>query len=469
MIAVAETVFAFERSYGDKKVLAAFNLSAHAVDARAPELEAWRQVGVTGLLEGELASGRLRLPAHGAVFAIPLEGGMMRSNMYRTRAFICALFASLVVAALAATPPARAADAGDSRPAARQSPDWLRDAVIYEVFPRVFSPQGNFQGVIPQLDRLKELGVTVLWLMPIHPQGELKAKGSLGSPYAVRDYDAINPDYGTADDLKKLVDAAHRRDMKVFIDIVANHTAWDSTLIKQHPDWYRRNAAGQIVPPNPDWIDVAQLDYANPALREYMSGMLVRWLRDYQLDGFRCDYAIGVPRDFWESVRPQLDRVRPGLAFMAEADDPALLNRAFDIDYAWDFYHAMSDVLSGPRTRLIRARGVGARRGEVPARRAASAIFRQPRPAPRHRSVRLAGCARGFSGDVHAGWRPAALQRHGGRRHHRVHGASAVRETSHRVGNGRAPPAGHSLLPGPHGTATRASSVHARCGAMAAQ
>lgn len=272
---------------------------------------------------------------------------MMRSNMYRTRAFICALFASVVVAALATTPPARAADAGDSRPAARQSPDWLRDAVIYEVFPRVFSPQGNFQGVIAQLDRLKELGVTVLWLMPIHPQGELKAKGSLGSPYAVRDYDAINPDYGTADDLKKLVDAAHRRDMKVFIDIVANHTAWDSTLIRQHPDWYRRNAAGQIVPPNPDWIDVAQLDYASPALREYMSGMLVRWLRDYQLDGFRCDYAIGVPRDFWESVRPQLDRVRPGLAFMAEADDPGLLNRAFDIDYAWDFYHTMSDVLSG--------------------------------------------------------------------------------------------------------------------------
>lgn len=271
----------------------------------------------------------------------------MRSNMYRTRAFICALFASLVVAAFAATPPARAADAGDSRPAARQSPDWLRDAVIYEVFPRVFSPQGNFQGVIPQLDRLKELGVTVLWLMPIHPQGELKAKGSLGSPYAVRDYDAINPDYGTPDDLKKLVDAAHRRGMKVFIDIVANHTAWDSTLIKQHPDWYRRDAAGQIVPPNPDWIDVAQLDYANPALREYMSGMLVRWLRDYQLDGFRCDYAIGVPRDFWESVRPQLDRVRPGLAFMAEADEPAFLNRAFDIDYAWDFYHTMSAVLSG--------------------------------------------------------------------------------------------------------------------------
>jgi glycosidase len=135
--------------------------------------------------------------------------------------------------------------------------------------------------------------------------------------------------------------------MKVFIDIVANHTAWDSTLIEQHSDWYRHDAGGRIVPPNPDWVDVAQLDYSNPALREYMSGMLVRWLRDYKLDGFRCDYAIGVPRDFWESARAQFDRVRPGLAFMAEADDPGLLARAFDIDYAWDFYHAMSAALSG--------------------------------------------------------------------------------------------------------------------------
>ncbi|HKR33466.1 MAG TPA: alpha-amylase family glycosyl hydrolase [Steroidobacteraceae bacterium] len=271
----------------------------------------------------------------------------MRLNLYRTAARVCALLVCLVVAALVAIPLARAADAGNAQPAARQSPDWLRDAVIYEVFPRAFSPQGNFKGVTAQLDRLKELGVSVIWLMPIHPLGKLKAKGTLGSPYAVRDYDAINPDYGTAEDLKQLVDAAHRRDMKVFIDIVANHTAWDSMLIEQHPDWFRHDGAGHIVPPNPDWVDVAQLDYSNPALRQYMSAMLVRWLRDYRLDGFRCDYAIGVPRDFWESLRPQLDRVRPGLAFMAEADEPALLARAFDIDYAWDFYHAMSAALSG--------------------------------------------------------------------------------------------------------------------------
>jgi glycosidase len=177
--------------------------------------------------------------------------------------------------------------------------------------------------------------------------GKLKAKGTLGSPYAVRDYDAVNPEYGTAADLKRLIAAAHQRDMKVFIDIVANHTAWDSVLLEKHPDWYTHDAAGHIVPPNPDWVDVADLDYSKPALRQYMSEMLVRWVRDYGLDGFRCDYASGVPTDFWESVRPQLDRVRPGLAFLAEADDPALLRSAFDIDYAWDFYHAMSDALAG--------------------------------------------------------------------------------------------------------------------------
>jgi glycosidase len=255
-------------------------------------------------------------------------------------------FAALGIA-LAATPPARAAEVSAPVPAARQSPDWLRDGVIYEVFPRAFSPEGNFKGIIPQLDRLKDLGVNVLWLMPIHPVGKLKAKGTLGSPYAVRDYDAINPEYGTGEDLKRLIAAAHQRGMKVFIDIVANHTAWDSNLIAKHPDWYTHDAAGNIVPPNPDWVDVADLNYANPALRQYMSEMLVRWLRDYGLDGFRCDYASGVPTDFWEALRPELDRVRPGLAFLAESDDPALLRNAFNIDYAWDFYHAMSDALAG--------------------------------------------------------------------------------------------------------------------------
>lgn len=264
----------------------------------------------------------------------------------RAQASTCALVVALWFLTLGAAV-SQAAQAADNRGVARQSPDWLHDAVIYEVFPRVFSPTGDFKGVTAQLDRLKNLGVNVVWLMPIHPMGKVKAKGSLGSPYAVRDYDAIDPAYGTAEDLKQLVAAAHKRNMKVFIDIVANHTSWDSELIQKHPDWFKRDAKGQIVPPNPDWVDVAQLDYSNQALRQYMSDMLVRWVRDFGLDGFRCDYAGGIPRDFWESVRPKLDAVRPGLAFLAEADDPTLLQNAFDIDYAWAFYHALSDAIGG--------------------------------------------------------------------------------------------------------------------------
>jgi cyclomaltodextrinase / maltogenic alpha-amylase / neopullulanase len=276
----------------------------------------------------------------------------MRLIKNRAHAFKGVSFALLALVAVATL--SHAADSID-RPVARQSPEWLRDAVVYEIFPRSFSAEGNFKGVVPQLDRLKELGVTVIWLMPIHPMGKLKAKGTLGSPYAVRDYDAIDPAYGTPDDLKQLIAAAHKRGLKVFIDIVANHTSWDSVLMK-HPDWYKHDAAGHIIPPNPDWVDVAQLDYSNPELRQYMTGMLTRWLRDYGLDGFRCDYASGVPTDFWESVRPELDRARPGVVMLAEADDPALLKTAFDFDYAWDFYNAMGDAMAGRApASLVRA------------------------------------------------------------------------------------------------------------------
>jgi cyclomaltodextrinase / maltogenic alpha-amylase / neopullulanase len=262
-------------------------------------------------------------------------GDRMRLNLHDVRMRCVSLVLALVAATAVADTPARSA------------PAWLHEAVVYEVFPRAFSKEGNFAGVTAQLDRLKDLGVTIVWLMPIHPLGELKAKGSIGSPYAVRDYDAIDPAYGTPDDFKRLIAAAHQRGMKVFIDIVANHTAWDSVLIGKHPDWYTHDKAGRIVPPNPDWVDVADLDYSKPALRQYMTQMMVRWARDYQLDGFRCDYAAGVPRDFWESARQELDRARPGIVLLAESDEPGFLQRAFEFDYAWDFYHVVSDAIEG--------------------------------------------------------------------------------------------------------------------------
>jgi glycosidase len=234
-----------------------------------------------------------------------------------------------------------------ARPVAKSAPDWLRDGLVYEVYPRAFSASGDFKGVTAQLDRLKGLGVTVIWLMPIHPVGKLKAKGTLGSPYAVRDYDAVNPEFGSPDDLKQLIAAAHQRGMKVFIDMVINHTSWDAVLLEKHPDWYTHDKSGQIIPPNPDWVDVADLDWSSKALRQYVTGMMVRWLQEYELDGFRCDYAAGIPTDFWNALRPALDRARPGVAMLAESDDPAFLRSAFEIDYAWDFYHVVSDAIAG--------------------------------------------------------------------------------------------------------------------------
>jgi cyclomaltodextrinase / maltogenic alpha-amylase / neopullulanase len=232
-----------------------------------------------------------------------------------------------------------------SKEAARQARPWVRDGVVYEIFPRVFSERGDFNGVTARLDELKNLGVTILWLMPIHPIGQEKKKGTIGSPYAVRDYYAINPDYGTKDDLQRLVAEAHRRGMKVIIDIVANHTSWDSVLMK-NPEFYMRDAAGKITWPH-DWTDIAELNYNNPQLRRYMIDMMKFWLREFDLDGFRCDVAAEVPTDFWEEARPELEKTKADIVLLAESDKPELLVRAFDLDYSWPLHGTLNDVLQG--------------------------------------------------------------------------------------------------------------------------
>src|SRR5499433_3860271 len=192
-----------------------------------------------------------------------------------------------------------------SRESSRPIKPWIRDAVVYEVFPRAFSKEGSFNGITAKLDQLKNLGVTILWLMPIHQIGQEKKKGSIGSPYAVRDYYSINPDYGTKDDLHRLINEAHRRGLKVIIDIVANHTSWDSVMMKD-PEFYKHDAQGKIIWPY-DWTDVAWLNYQNPKLREYMLKVFEYWIREFDVDGFRCDVAGEVPVDFWESTRTQLE------------------------------------------------------------------------------------------------------------------------------------------------------------------
>lgn len=234
-----------------------------------------------------------------------------------------------------------------SKETARSSQDWVRDAVIYQIWVRQYSQKGDFNSITGDLDRLKTLGVDVLWLMPVHPIGQLKKKGTIGSPYAVQDYYGVNPDYGTPADLKRLVAEAHKRGQKVIIDIVANHTAWDNKLITSNPEFYKKNEKGEIVPPVADWADVAGLDYSKPAVRKYMIENLKSWIRDYDLDGFRCDVALMIPTDFWNEARAEVDKVKSNTIWLAEAEKPDLLVKAFDLDYGWEFHHAMDKAVHG--------------------------------------------------------------------------------------------------------------------------
>ncbi len=236
-----------------------------------------------------------------------------------------------------------------SKETARSSQDWIRDAVIYQIWERAYSQKGDFNAITNDLDRIKSLGVDVLWLMPIHPIGQVKKKGTVGSPYAVKDYYGINPDYGTSADLKRLINKAHKRNLKVIIDVVVNHTAWDNKLITEHPEFYKKNEKGEIVPPVPDWADVAGLDYSKPDLRKYIIENLKSWIRDYDLDGFRCDVALFIPTDFWEQARAEVDKIKPNTVWLAEAEKPDLLVHAFDIDYAWNMHGTMTEVLQGSK------------------------------------------------------------------------------------------------------------------------
>ena len=231
---------------------------------------------------------------------------------------------------------------------ARQSADWVRDGAIYSVYLRSFSPEGTFAGLRNRVAELKALGVTTLWLMPIHPVGMKNRKGTLGSPYAVQDYYGVNPEFGTLDDFKQLLGTVHDHGMKIIIDLVANHTSWDSKLLNEHPEWFTRNSAGEVVAPNADWHDVADLDYSHEGLRRYMIDMLLYWVRDVGIDGFRCDVAEMVPTDFWEAARIELDKVKP-IMMLSEGSLPEHHVKAFDVTYSWNIYDALEPLLAGKR------------------------------------------------------------------------------------------------------------------------
>ncbi|MBE0642506.1 MAG: alpha-glucosidase C-terminal domain-containing protein [Bacteroidetes bacterium] len=234
-----------------------------------------------------------------------------------------------------------------------ESADWVRDAVVYEVYLRAFSKEGTFKALEQRLPELRDMGVTVVWLMPIHPVGKLNRKGSLGSPYSVQDFYAVNPEFGTLDDFKSLVAATHVQGMHLIMDLVANHTAWDNPLITEHPEWYRKDDEGRIIAPNPDWSDVAGLNYDVPELRAWMKEMMLYWVRDIGIDGFRCDVAELVPHDFWVDAIAALREIKP-VMMLAEGADPKLHIDAFDLTYAWSTYDMLRPIIFGkvPMTEI---------------------------------------------------------------------------------------------------------------------
>lgn len=231
----------------------------------------------------------------------------------------------------------------------QEAPAWVSDQTVYEVNLRQFSAEGNLAGFRAQLPRLKRLGVGTVWFMPVHPIGVQGRIGALGSPYAVKDYLKFNPELGKLDEFRELVSAMHAQGMLVILDWVAGHTALDHPWVTQHPDWYKRDAQGALMPPVPAWTDVAALKYDVPAMRGAMLDAMEFWVRDVGVDGFRCDTAEFVPLDFWNDARNRLRKIKP-VFLLAEGANPQLMSYAFDAAYAWYLPENMEGIVRGTKT-----------------------------------------------------------------------------------------------------------------------
>lgn len=221
---------------------------------------------------------------------------------------------------------------------------WMQEMILYQIYVRNLTDEGTFRGVISHLDRLKGLGISTIWLLPIHPIGQLKKKGTLGCPYSIRDYMDVNPEHGTKDDFRLLVEETHRRDMKIIIDMVANHSSHDNVMIEDHPDRFCKDESGNFTRRREEWEDVIDNDFSNDGFREYMKDVLLYWVREFDIDGYRCDVAGMVPLDFWEEVFDELRRIKPEVYFLAEWGHCNLCAKAFNSDYHSALYWNMIKV-----------------------------------------------------------------------------------------------------------------------------
>ncbi len=246
---------------------------------------------------------------------------------------------------------------GEATPAVAPAiPEWTKNAVLYEVNIRQFTPEGTLNAFSDHLPRLQDMGVDILWLMPIHPISKKNRKGTLGSNYAVADYRAVNPEFGTMEDFKNLVKKAHELGMRLIIDWVPNHTGWDHPWITEHPDWYTQDSLGNVIDPINEetgkswgWTDVADLNYDNSEMRTAMIDAMSFWVKEADIDGFRCDVAHGVPLDFWQDANTELNSIRP-LFMLAEAEKPELRNEGgFLADYSWKFKDLCNAIAKGEK------------------------------------------------------------------------------------------------------------------------
>ncbi len=232
-----------------------------------------------------------------------------------------------------------------------EPPEWSHNANIYEVNIRQYTPEGTFDAFSQHLERLDLMGVEILWLMPVQPIGVENRKGSLGSYYSIQDYTAVNPEFGTMDDLRTLIMQIHEQDMKVIIDWVANHTSWDHEWTETHPEFYQTDEQGNFMPPVEDWSDVIALNYDNRELWDTMIAEMRFWVEEMDVDGFRCDVADMVPTEFWERAIEELEEVKP-LFMLAEAENQELHMKAFEMGYGWELHHIMNRIGLGDASVL---------------------------------------------------------------------------------------------------------------------
>jgi glycosidase len=221
------------------------------------------------------------------------------------------------------------------------------DAIIYQVNIRAFSQAGTLKGVQDRLTQIQELGANVVYLMPVYPVGKVRASGELGSPYAVKDYKAVNPDFGTLQDLQVLVEEAHKKNMAVILDWVANHTSWDNAWITQHPNWYQKNDKGEIIiPPGTNYNDVAQLDFNNAEMKDAMIDAMSYWVYNTNIDGFRCDYADLVPQNFWTDAITKLRKIKKNqnILMLAEGSKTSHFVSGFDYTFGFNFFSTLEKL-----------------------------------------------------------------------------------------------------------------------------